>query len=185
MKWHWPPRPLGLGTPLNLAALSPEMRTLGLRWWGEALGTGLLTVLLIVTVDALFFGGVTVGKLPPLEDHPPLTSRLLVAVLGAALEELFFRALLATAVAWLVYGVLSRLVDRPRATAQWLGVVAAFALMAWWHTGSPTDATRVLAVNAVAAAAYGWLYWWRGLEAAILGHLVVSLALLIVIPALG
>ena len=48
--------------------------------------------------------------------------------------------------------------------------------------GSPADTVRVLSVNAIAAVAYGWLYWWRGLEAAVLAHIVVSAVLLFVVP---
>lgn len=57
MKLRWPPRPSGLGTPLNLAAPSPDMRALGVGWWGEALGTGLCVVLLLVAVDLTVLRG--------------------------------------------------------------------------------------------------------------------------------
>lgn len=66
--------------------------------------------------------------------------------------------------------VLARFMGRPRANAQWLGILVAAILAGLWHLGSPADVLRVVSVNGVVGAVYGWVYWWRGLELAIDPH---------------
>lgn len=56
MKIRWPPRPLGLGTPLNLAAASRETRPLLSRWWLVPV-LGLATALLVVSIAGSIGGG--------------------------------------------------------------------------------------------------------------------------------
>jgi membrane protease YdiL (CAAX protease family) len=156
---------------------------LGRSWWLVPL-LGLGATLLVVGIDEMFFGGVTVRRLPGLGSHPPIGSRILVALFGAVMEEAFYRLLIATLVAWLAYCALSGLMSQAKAPAQWLGILAAAIIAGAIHIGSPPDAVRVVTVNGLVAVIYGWLYWWRGLELAILTHMAVYAFLYIAVPAL-
>jgi membrane protease YdiL (CAAX protease family) len=44
---------------------------------------------------------------------------------------------------------------------------------------------RTLLLNAVAGLAFGWLYWRRGLEAAMLAHFCADLVLHVAVPLLA
>jgi membrane protease YdiL (CAAX protease family) len=146
---------------------------------------GMATVLLVGSIDFAFFQGVTFRRLPEIGVHPPIRSRLLVAVLGGVLEEALFRVFLATLIASLSYAVLSLLVTKPKLQAEWVGTISAAVITAlWWHLGSSEDLVRVLTVNLVVGLVYGWLYWSKGLEAAVMTHTVVYLCLYIAVPAL-
>ena len=70
---------------------------------------------------------------------------------------------------------------RPLGLGRPLNLAAAYAGMT--HVGNPADFLRVVTVNGVAALVYGWLYWRRGLELAILNHMVVTACLYIAVPA--
>lgn len=182
MRLVWPPRPLGLGTPLNLAAFSRETRPLLGRGWWMAPVLGVALALLVAGVDLVFFRGATIHDLPDLDSHPSLGARILIVLFGTLFEELAFRVVLATLAAWLTYVVLSRFLAQPRTHAQWVGIVAGAVASGVLHSGS--GLTHVVALNVVTNAVYGWLYWRRGLEVALLTHMVVTACLYIGVPAL-
>ncbi len=185
MKIRWPPPPLGLGTPLNLAAASPEARaTVGRSWWLAPL-LGLATPFLMLAIDRLFFAGASLERVRELGSQP-LGFRLLVVVYSGVTEELIYRLFLATFVAWLAYLVISRFTREPRALAQWLGILVAALMFGLAHVGNLPDVAhpvlRAVTVNGIAGLILGWLYWWRGLEVAILTHMVAIVVLYIAVP---
>jgi hypothetical protein len=184
MKLRWPPSPLGVGAPLNLVALSAETRPLFGRSLLVGSICGLTAAIIVVGLDRLLFAGVTVQRLPDLGAHPPLTTRVLIVLVGSVGEELFFRVFVASIVAWLAYLTLSRLTARSRSLGQWLGILIAAGLAGVWHVGSQADAFRVLTIGGVVGITYGWLYWWRGLESAIMAHMIVTAFLYIAAPAI-
>lgn len=158
------------------------------RWVYLAPVAGLAVAFLAAGIDLAFFRGVTLQRLPDLGTQPPLVARVWISLLGSVFEEAFFRVIVATLVAWLSYMALSFFITRPKHQAEWVGTVAAAVLMGlWWHLDPAADLTnalRVLTVNVVVAMTYGWLYWSRGLEAAIMAHTVVYLCLFFVLPVL-
>lgn len=187
MKLRWPPRPLGLGTPLNLASLSAETRPLLARGGWLAPLAGLAAALAVVAVDAMFFGGHTMRQTPALSAHRPIGNRVGVAIIGSLVEEVVFRLGIATASAWLVHMILRRVSAHPRSQAQWAGVLVAAAAAGLMHvgqTGEPSELWRIMTVNAVINCVYGWVYWRRGLELAVLTHAVATGILYIGVPAL-
>jgi len=187
MKLRWPPKPLGLGTPLNLAVLSPETRAQLARSWWLAPVVGIAAALAVVAIDRVLFGGVTMRGTPDLSSHPSIGARVLVALIGSLFEELVFRVGVATVTGWLSYWILQQVMSNPVRVAQWVGVITAAAAIGFMHVGQGDDPTRlwrILSVNAVGNIAYGWIYWRRGLELAWATHVVVTCALFIGVPAL-
>jgi hypothetical protein len=187
VKVRWPPHPLGLGTPFNLALLSPETRTrlVSSLWWAPVLG--LITALAMMAADQALFGGVTMSQTPLLSEHPPVGNRVLVAVLGSLFEEVVFRAGFATVVGWLVYRILQRIVASPIQQAQWAGTIAAAVAVGLMHVNQVDDPTRfwrIMTLNVIGHLGYGWLYWRRGFELAWLTHGIVTCILYIGVPAL-
>lgn len=187
MKVRWPPEPLGLGTPLNLALLSPETRSrLARRWWLAPV-VGLAAALVDVAVDHVFFGGETMRRTPDLGAHPPVINRVAVTTIGSIGEELFFRVGVATVVAWAVYWILRRVLADPRSVAQWSGILVAATWSGLWHVGmvgNPADFWRVMTINLIGSIVYGWFYWRRGFELAVLAHITLNTALYVGVPAL-
>jgi membrane protease YdiL (CAAX protease family) len=183
VRLRWPPPPLGLGAPLNLVTLSRELRPRFQAQWWLAPVLGLAAGLTVIGIDALFFGGETARRTPSLSEHPSLLARILISIVGSIGEELFFRVLVATTIAWVVYLAARRLSTRSVVIAQTISVVAAALWVGLWHVGMAGDLWRVVSVNLVGNLLYGWLYWRRGLEMAIMAHVVVTATLFIGIPA--
>lgn len=106
---------------------------------------------------------------------PPLT-RLLY---GGIAEELIARWGVLSALVWAAWK-LSRQPAAPR-WAYWFGIVGAALLFALAHlpflfaleaAAPPALIAAVLIANTAAGAVFGWLFWRRGLEAAMLAHML-------------
>jgi len=185
MKIRWPPPSLGLGTPLNLASASPEARALvGRSWWLVPV-LGLATPFLMLVIDHVLFAGVSLQRVRDLGSQP-LGFRILVVLYSGVTEELLYRLFLATFVAWLAHMAISRFTRAPTALAQWLGILVAALMFGLAHVGNLPDVAqpvlRAVTVNGAAGLILGWLYWWRGLELAILTHMVAIVVLYIAVP---
>ena len=191
MRLHWPPRPLGLGPPLNLVSFSRDHRaTIG----GSALQSialAIVAAIVIAAIDQLFFGGETARRTPALDEHPTPPMRVVITFVGGLAEELFFRVIFATGVAAAVWYFL-RLLRGARsshvAPAQWTGTIAAMVFVGVWHVGMVGDPSandvRVLTVNGVSNLLYGWTYWRRGLEMSTRTHGVLNASLYLGLPLL-
>lgn len=179
----WPPRALGLGPPLNLVTLSRERRGELRRGVSQSVALGLAAAIVVAAIDQFIFDGETARRTPALDAHPTPLARVLIALVGSLGEELFFRVLVATAVATLVWLALRSVATfRAVAVAQWTGTLAAALYSCMWHVsmlGASGNLYRVIAVNAVGNILYGWMYWRRGFELAVLTHWVVTATLYI------
>lgn len=138
-------------------------------------------------LDQLFFQGSSLPRLRELGSEP-LPYRLLILVFSAVTEEVIYRLGIATLFAWLSYMVLSRRLDHAKAVSQWIGIALAAFLFGLAHVGNLPDVAhpllRAITLNGVAGLVLGWLYWWRGLEFAILTHFAAILVLYVVVPPL-
>lgn len=190
MKIHWPPKEIGLGPPLNLVTLSRQHRDgLGRRAL-QSVTFGILAALLIAAIDHFFFSGETARGTPALDEHPTPAARVLITFVGALGEELYFRVLFATLVASVLWLALRRLAGRREVAvtvAQWTGTIAAMVYVGLWHTwmvADPSSDTRVMAINSLGNVLYGWMYWRRGLEFAVLTHGTLNATLYLGYPLL-
>jgi hypothetical protein len=185
MKIRWPPPPLGLGTPLNLASSSAETLALFRRSWWLIPVLGLIMPLLMLALDRVLFGGVSLQRVLALGSEP-LGFRLVVVVYSGVTEELLYRLFFATLMAWLAHTALSRYTKESKALAQWIGIWVAALLFGLAHVGNLPDIAhpvlRAVTVNGVAGLILGWLYWRHGLEMAILTHMVAIVVLYIAVP---
>ena len=112
---------------------------------------------------------------------------LLASFYGGIAEELQLRLFLMTLVVW-AFGMFGR--RQPRATAYWIGIVVAALLFGVGHLPAAAKlwglseivVFRTIALNAIAGIAFGWLYWKRGIEMAMLGHFSADIVLHVLAP---
>jgi membrane protease YdiL (CAAX protease family) len=181
MKSFWPPSPLGLRTPLNLASLSPTTRPTLKVWLPVAAALGAILPPLILLLDRLLFAGAslervrTVGALP-------FGTRIVIVLYSAVTEELLYRVVISTLLAWLCYIALSRETE-----AIWIGISIAAVLFGLAHVPNlahvPHAILRAVVLNGIAGLLFGWLYWRKGLEPAVLAHLMADAVMYLVVPA--
>lgn len=118
-----------------------------------------------------------------------MLSQLAQLIPLSALDEILWRGLMVSALIW----VAVILAGHPYRWCYWMAI-AAVALDAWpmTHlsyfaalTWTPLTVTRELMIHGGAGILWGWLYWTRGLTAAIAGHVGVHLTVQPLLAILG
>ena len=104
---------------------------------------------------------------------------------GGITEELLLRFGVMTLVVWIVFKLTKRLNN----TAYWIGIVLSTVLFAVGHfpvvfaaVSNPSTLllSYILIGNSVGGLIFGWLYWKKGLEAAIIAHAFAHVAMVLI-----
>jgi hypothetical protein len=147
-----------------------------------AIGLALATVLLgadAVLADHL--GPAWQQVLAASEAQPGLPRLALGVLYGGLTEEVLLRWGLMTLIVWAASRSSGRTRDaagRPRDGAVWFGIASSAAVFAVGHLPALSQSVelsgpivaRTLVLNGLAGLAYGWLFWRRSLESAMLAH---------------
>ncbi len=185
----WLGAKIGLGTPLLTALLSrsPGAGRQLLRNMLQAFWPGLLVGLflwMLRIVSAQFLP----PELPEL-GHRGVIGGLLVSISAAVGEEVWLRLGVMTILAWLILRVQGQSELRPKVA--WSAIVIAALIFGVIHlpqlaaAGAATaiGITATMLGNMLVGIVCGWLFWQRGLIAAIVAHFSIDLVLH-VLPAL-
>jgi membrane protease YdiL (CAAX protease family) len=186
-------RKVGLGAPLLESWLEGTARkkrlrsTLALAFMA-GIGVGLLCLL---SLYFFFLARVPVQPLT-LAAKFPLWKRFAACFYGGIVEELMTRLFLFSLLVWLLNKVLRGEAGRPRNAVFWIANVIATLVFALGHLPfasmfmqvTPAAMVEALLLNGIAGVTFGYLYWKRGLEAAMLAHFAADLMLVVIGPAL-
>lgn len=148
----------------------------------------------VAATAILALGAVLDPMLPrPLQPMPDVgagtsaLNGLLASFYGGISEELQLRLFVMTLLVW-TFAVLARRAPRP--WVYWTAVVIAAVLFGAGHlpaAGKVWDLNaivilRTLVLNSIGGLVFGWLYWRRGIEMAMLGHFSADIVLHVVTP---
>lgn len=148
------------------------------RSLATAAGIGVLTGLVLLTLDAVVFG----------TELSTLSGSVAVRLAGAMLyggvgEEVLCRLLIVSAVVWLA----SKVAGRPAGPVVWtVAILIAALLFGLGHIPAAdalglledkVDVARILVVNGVGGMVFGLLFWRNGLEWAVIAHAAAHLPL--------
>ena len=118
---------------------------------------------------------------------PSLVVRFLY---GGITEEILVRFGFMTFLVWL----LSLLSSSKKPTVYWIGILTAALVFALGHVpiayqavGYPSFMllTYILIGNSIAGTIFGWLYWKRGLESAVIAHIFFHVVIVLTEPILN
>ena len=147
-----------------------------------AVATGFLLPPIILLLDRLLFAGISMERVRAFVAQPLATRIAIVAYAGIA-EELVFRVVISTLVAWIVY-----LATKRQTAAIWTGIAVAAVAFGLAHVANlahvPHPYSRAIVLNGIAGIALGWLYWRRGLEWAVLAHFIADATMYLLLPAI-
>ncbi|PYZ97808.1 hypothetical protein CR205_04225 [Alteribacter lacisalsi] len=153
------------------------------------------------TVKAGIVGGVAAGAiivaadlvfrswLPPellaTGEMPGISHILMAFFYGGVVEELMMRWGLMTLLVWLFWKVFQRKKNEPGGAAFWTAILVSSLIFAIGHFGATaavTDITpvvfiRMLLLNGAAGVIFGWLYWKKGLETAMVAHIMAHVVM--------
>ena|SRR2546426_3862832 len=182
----WFARRAGLGAPVIEAVLRGEPVGPNVRArLGPAILLGVAASGIVLALDLFVFSPGLPAALRDAAARPPWWAGALASLYGGVTEELLTRLFLLSLFAWLFTRV-SR-----DARAYWAAVSVSAALFGLGHLPAtallvpltPLVVARALLLNGIPGLIFGWLYWRRGLEAAMIAHFSGDLVLHVLAPA--
>ncbi|KMQ49853.1 hypothetical protein CHISP_3206 [Chitinispirillum alkaliphilum] len=142
---------------------------------------GIITGVLLLLTGALYSSLIPM-EFAQLDEIPqPLLARLLY---GGITEEILMRFGLMTLIVWTV----SKISRRLDSWIYWAGILTSALLFAIGHfpivfqtVENPSNIllSYIVIGNSAGGVIFGWLYWKRGLEAAIIAHMFAHLVMVI------
>jgi membrane protease YdiL (CAAX protease family) len=160
---------------------------------GISVITGILVGVSLFVLDRFAFA----FFVPPItasQAEAPLWQRFLVSFYGGICEEVFLRLFLMTLIVWISCKIKSSETGSPTNFGVWLAIVIVSVLFGLGHLPMTETLTgmeitfvvvlRAVVLNGIAGVVFGWLYWKKGLESAIVSHFTTDIVLHVILPLL-
>ncbi len=152
---------------------------------------GLLVGILLFVLDRFAFA-VFVEPVTAFQAEPPLWQRFLVCFYGGIGEEIAMRLFLMTLIVWMSYKIVRTKDNRPTNIEVWSAIIIISVVFGLGHLPmtakfmeiTPVVVIRAIALNGIAGVVFGWLYWKKGLESAIISHFSADIILHVILPSL-
>lgn len=181
-------RKVGLNLPiLEGWSEGKEVKTYLKSILGISILSGMLAATLIIGIDHIFliFGG-PISNISP----PPIWQRLLASFYGGINEEIMMRLFLMTSLVWLFCKLKRTKENKPTTLNIWLAILISSILFGIGHLPlastltelTPSLIARTILLNSIGGIIFGWLYWKKGLESAMISHFSADITLNIIFP---
>jgi membrane protease YdiL (CAAX protease family) len=180
-------RRVGLGAPLLASLVMGRPDRAGfLRTLRVAAPLGAILALVAVALDVAVFRLVI-----PTTSYP-LWVGFAAALYGGWTEEVLLRFGVLSVIAFLAAKILARGQERPGPAVFWSAIILSAIAFGALHLPataalielSPAVVARTLVLNGMLATLFGYLFWKRGLEAAMIAHFTADLVLQLAVWAL-
>jgi len=184
---------IGLGLPLVEAFLKGESVADRVRAiLPLSIAIGVIASLLIIGLESVIFQpalmrelGNSINPLNLQTAQPPAWQGFLASFYGGISEEVMLRLFVMSLFAWLGSFISKTAEGRPTSAVFWIANILAAVLFGIGHLPAtaiiipltPLVITRAIVLNGLAGVAFGWLYWKRGLESAIVAHFSADIIL--------
>lgn len=154
--------------------------------------TGIIGTLVILGLEIYLFQptlarelGNAANALNLQTSQPAAWKGLLASFYGGIAEEIQLRLFVMSFFAWLGRFVSKTIEGKPTAVAIWIANILAAVLFGLGHLPiiavlvplTPLVITRAVVLNGLLGIVFGWLYWKRGLEAAMISHFSADIVL--------
>ena len=184
---------IGLGTPILEALVRGESVADKIRAiLPVSIIVGVVIALLIIGLDLAVFQqalsrelGEAANALNQENAQPAAWKGFLASFYGGIVEEVLLRLFLMSFFAWVGKFVSSTPDGFPTSTVLWIANILAAVIFGLAHLPAtsillpltPLVITRAIVLNGLGGVAFGWLYWKRGLEAAMMAHFSADIVL--------
>jgi membrane protease YdiL (CAAX protease family) len=155
---------------------------------GISIGMGVLAGLIIILLSFLFTPVSSIFQ--NAEMSIPLWKGFLASFYGGIGEEILLRLFLMTLIVWIIFKLKKTSNGKPTAIGIWLAIIISAVIFGLGHlpiTGAITSITpliifRAVLLNGIGGIIFGWLYWKKGLESAMIGHFSADIVLHVIYP---
>ncbi len=156
-----------------------------------SLTLGALAGTAIFVMDRFVFSAFTV-PLTAFLSSPPVWQRFLYSFYAGIVEELILRFFLLTLFVWISWKIKKTSEGLPTSTGVWLSILLVSIIYGIGYIVSLSSSIEMsvifslgtLTLTVMSGSIFGWLYWKKGLEAAILANFTATLTLLVVLGSL-
>lgn len=190
---------IGLGLPFIEGWLRKEkVWSLFRRVLVTSIIVGIVISLIILIVNRFIFAPSLIEEIErlgtTLPETPPPWQGLLASFSAGVTEESVFRLFGLTLLAWIGSRFSSDSEGRPTLIVLWIANIIIAVSFGAAHlpltaaVGLPLNMlviTRAIVLNGIGGVAFGWLYWTRGLESAIIAHFSADVVLHVILVAIA
>ena len=183
---------VGLGAPILEDWLQAESTGKNLRPIVKIpIILGVLVGVLLFVLDRFAFA-YFIEPVTAFQEKAPLWQRILASFYGGIGEEVFMRLFLVTLIIWIIQRLRKIKDSKSEALAAWVSIIIVSVVFGLGHlpmtatftTITPLVVIRAIVLNSIAGIVFGWLYWKKGLEAAIISHFSTDIILHVILPSL-
>jgi len=155
---------------------------------GISIGMGLTVTILIIFLGLASYS--VSFPLFKLEMALPVWNTVLASLYGGIAEEVLLRLFVMTLLVWLPWRFWKERDGTPTTVGIWAAIILSSVLFGLGHLPftsgltaiTPAIIVRAVLMNGVAGVAFGWLYWKKGLESAMIAHCSCDIALHTILP---
>ena len=187
-------RKVGLGLPILEGWLEGrEVKSYLKSILGISIGLGILAGILIIGLDLLFSSAGVPIDLTQASINPPAWQGFLASFYGGINEEVLLRLFVMTLIAWMISRIKRTEEGKPASADMWSAIIIAAVIFGIGHlpavmaitTLTPLVIVRTIILNAVGGIIFGWLYWKKGLESAMISHFSADIVLHVMLPLIA
>lgn len=184
---------IGLSTPILDSVTQGESASDKLRAiLPISIALGVIASLLIVGLDMYAFQpallrelGDSANSLNLQTSQPAAWKGFLASFYGGIAEEVLLRLFVMSLLAWLGSFLSKTSEGQPTSAVFWIAIIAAAVLFGLGHLPTtatlvpltPLVITRAIVLNGLGGVVFGYLYWKRGLESAMIAHFSADIVL--------
>lgn len=180
---------VGMGMPIVQKYLdgknqSKEIKSIIIYsvYWGVL--AGIFIVLLSIPFNKSF------PELNLLSVSVPLWKAFLASFYGGITEEILLRLFLVSLFVWITFKLKRTKTEHPSDFGIWLSIIFAAIIFGLGHLPATAQITplngvviiRAILLNGIGGIIFGWLYWKKGLESAMIAHFSADIILHTITP---
>lgn len=179
----------GLQTPIITSFLSQKKVNLK-KTIKLPIILGMLAALLLIVIDTLFVKlGINFGE----KVSAPIWTLILASFYGGIAEEVIMRLFFMNLIIWIATKISKSSVEaKNRNLLVWTAIILAAIIFGIGHlpaTASlisltPLVILRAILLNGIGGVIFGWLYWKKGLEYAMISHFSTDILIHVLYPLL-
>ena len=157
---------------------------------GISIGLGVLSGIIIVLLSFLFTPVSSIFQNASIS--VPIWKAFLACFYGGIGEEILLRLFVMTLIVWIIFKIKKTSVGKPTTIGIWIAIIISAVIFGLGHlpiTGTITSITpliivRAVLLNGIGGIIFGWLYWKKGLESAMISHFSADIVLQVIFPFL-
>jgi len=178
-----------MGLPILQGALKGKNKTKELKaillpsvFWGVLAGV------LIILFSLPF--NYWIPELSSSEAAPAVWKGFLASFYGGIAEEVLLRLFIVSLIVWITFKIKKTKDGNPTNFGIWIAIILSAILFGIGHLPATAQIVpltglvvfRAILLNGIGGIIFGWLYWKKGLESAIIAHFSTDIVLHVITP---